>query len=128
MSSPADLRYTASHEWVRVEGDVATIGITHFAQQSLGDVVFVDMPEVGTSFDKGDQAADIESVKAVSSIYAAVGGEIVEVNDSVDESPETVNQDPYGEGWLFRVRMSDPDELASLLTAEAYDASLVGQG
>ena len=124
MSIPADLKYTTSHEWVRLEGDVATCGITHHAQDALGDVVFVEMPEVGDDVSKGTRAAEIESVKAVSDIYAAVSGEVVEVNEAIDDGPETVNSDPYGAGWLYKVRITAPGEVDSLLDADAYGGHL----
>ena len=124
MSIPADLKYTTSHEWVRLDGDVATCGITHHAQDALGDVVFVDMPEVGDDVNKGSGAAEIESVKAVSDIYAPVSGEVIEVNEAIDDGPETVNADPYGEGWLFKVRITAPGEVESLLDAGAYESHL----
>ena len=124
MSIPADLKYSSSHEWVRLQGDVATCGISHHAQDALGDVVFVDMPEVGDEVTKGEGAAEIESVKAVSDIYAPVSGEVVEVNEAIDDAPETVNSDPYGEGWLFKVRITAPGEVDALLDATAYGATL----
>jgi len=124
MSLPQDLRYAASHEWVRVEGDIATIGITDHAQEQLGDVVYVDLPDVGERVDRGDEAGEIESVKAVSSIYAPVSGTVVEINEVLDEDPETVNGAPYGKGWLFRVQLNDSDELDELLDPAAYAASL----
>ncbi len=113
MNLPQELQYTRSHEWVRREGDVATIGITDHAQDELGDVVFVELPEVGATLEAGNTFGTVESVKAVSDIYAPVGGEVVEVNGSLEESPEKVNEDPYGEGWMIKVRISSEGELLS---------------
>ncbi len=124
MSIPTDLKYSTSHEWVRLEGDIATCGITHHAQDSLGDVVFVDVPEVGDDVTKGEGAAEIESVKAVSDIYAPVSGEVVEINEAIEDGPEIVNADPYGEGWLFKVRITANGEVASLMDAQGYEAHL----
>lgn len=124
MSIPSELHYTSSHEWVRVDGDTAIVGITHHAQESLGDVVFVDLPEVGDTFDQGDEVAEIESVKAVSNIYAPVAGEVVEVNAAIDDAPETVNEDCYGAGWLLKIRMSDASQVGGLLDAAAYGAEI----
>ena len=120
MSYPADLKYRDSHEWIRVDGLVATVGISHFAQDSLGDVVYVDMPEVGTAVSAGDAIAEIESVKAVSDIYAPVSGEIVAINEDLDGSEGDVNTDPYGTGWLFQIEMSSPEEAAALMDVSAY--------
>ena len=119
---PADLKYRESHEWVRVEGDVATVGVTWFAQDSLGDVVYVDMPEVGAEAAAGETIAEIESVKAVSDIYAPVSGEVVAINEELEGNEESVNSDPYGAAWLFRIRISDAGELDALLDAAAYTA------
>jgi len=121
MAVPQDLQYTKTHEWVRVEDDVATIGITDHAQDELGDVVFVELPEQGTTLSAGDPFGAVESVKAVSDLYAPVGGEVVEVNGSLEDSPEKINEDPYGEGWILRLRISDE---ASLLSAEDYERLL----
>ena len=124
MSNPSDLKYSTSHEWVRLDGDIATCGITHHAQDALGDVVFVDMPEVGDDVSKGEGAAEIESVKAVSDIYSPVSGEVVEINEAIEDGPETVNTDPYGAGWLFKVRISTPEEVAGMLDADGYESQL----
>jgi glycine cleavage system H protein len=124
MSIPSELHYTSSHEWVRVDGDTAVVGITHHAQESLGDVVFVDLPEVGDTFEQGQEVAEIESVKAVSNIYAPVAGEVVEVNPAIDDAPETVNEDCYGAGWLLKIRMSDAGQVGGLLDAAAYGAEI----
>ena len=118
MSVPQDLQYTKSHEWVRVEDDVVTVGITDHAQEELGDVVFVELPEEGNSLSAGDTFGTIESVKAVSDLYAPVGGEVVEVNGALNDTPENVNEDPYGEGWILKIRTS---EEADLLSAEEYE-------
>ena len=121
---PADLKYDKEHEWVRVEGDVAVIGITHFAQDQLGEVVYVDLPAVGDTVTAGDTFGEIESVKSVSELFSPVSGEVVNVNDELDGTPETVNEDPYGSGWMIEVRMSDPAEATSLMSASDYKALL----
>ena len=123
MSTPADLKYTKSHEWVRVEGDVATIGITDHAQSELGDVVFVELPSPGRSVGVGDSFGTVESVKTVSDIYTPVAGEVVEVNPKLGAQSELVNTDPYGDGWMVRVKMKDPSQVAGLLDAAAYAAT-----
>ena len=118
---PSELRYLRSHEWVRLEEDgTVTIGITHHAQEELGDVVFVELPEIGAVLGAGDEAGAVESVKAASEIYAPLTGEIVDVNSTLEESPETVNGDPYNDGWFFKMKLEDDGELADLLDAEAY--------
>lgn len=118
---PSELRYTKSHEWIRsMEDGHLEIGITDHAQEMLGDMVFVELPEVGSPISAGDDCAVVESVKAASDIYAPVSGEIVEVNDALNDAPESVNTDPYGDGWLFRIRPQSEDELAELLDAEGY--------
>jgi glycine cleavage system H protein len=119
---PTDLRYTKDHEWVRVKGDVATIGITQYAADQLGDVVFVDLPEPGRSIDQFATFGVVESVKAVSDLFAPVSGEIVEANKAVATQPELVNREPYGGGWMLRVRVADPRQLEQLLEPAAYDA------
>ena len=121
---PDDLRYHPDHDWARVDGDTATFGINWYAQDTLGEVVFFDPPTVGATVTKDESYAEIESVKAVSDVIAPLSGEIVEVNTALGDSPETVNSDPYGEGWMVKVRLSDPSELDSLLDASAYAASL----
>ena len=118
MSVPDDLQYTKSHEWVRTEGDTATIGITEHAQEELGDVVFVELPDEGATIDAGESFGTVESVKAVSDLYAPVGGEVVEVNSSLEDAPEKINDDPYGEGWIVKLRTS---EEADLLSPEEYE-------
>jgi glycine cleavage system H protein len=121
VASPSDRRYTREHEWVKVEDQVGTVGITDYAQDQLGDIVYVRLPEVGTQVRQMEPFGEIESVKAVSDLYAPVSGEVIEVNAALEERPELVNQSPYGEGWMIRVRLSDPSELDSLMTAEEYD-------
>ncbi|ANE76076.1 glycine cleavage system protein GcvH [Dickeya solani] len=122
---PAELKYTSSHEWVMAEGNgVYSVGITEHAQELLGDMVFVDLPEVGSTVNAGDDCAVAESVKAASDIYAPISGEVVEVNDELEGAPELVNSAPYAEGWLFRIKASDEDELNELLDAAGYQALL----
>ncbi|MDQ3659414.1 MAG: glycine cleavage system protein GcvH [Actinomycetota bacterium] len=121
MSVPENLQYTRSHEWVRVEDDVATIGITDHAQEELGDVVFVELPEAGATFEAGDSFGAVESVKAVSDLYAPVSGEVVEVNSALEDAPEKINDDPYGEGWILKLRASDT---GGLLSASDYEKVL----
>ncbi len=124
---PHDLRYSDSHEYVRVEGDEATMGITGFAADQLGDVVFVELPSVGQRVEAGDSVGSIESVKAVSELYAMVSGEVVATNNEMDSSPELVNEDPYGDGWLVKIRMSNPQELERAMTADTYSSLVSGQ-
>ncbi len=123
-SYPDDLLYHAEHDWVRVDGAVATLGVTWYAQDALGEVVFFDPPQVGASVTKDESYAEVESVKAVSDVVAPVSGEIVEVNAALSDAPEKINEDPYGEGWLVKVRMSDPSERDSLMDAARYEATL----
>lgn len=122
MASPADLRYTKEHEWVRVEGDSAVVGITDYAQDQLGDIVFVDLPAPGTSVAYMQKFGEIESVKAVSELFSPVSGEVIERNESLADSPELVNDSPYGAGWMLKVRLSNPAELDDLMSAAEYDA------
>ena len=117
---PENLKYAESHEWVLVEDGVATVGITDHAQDALGDLVYVEVPEVGAEFDAGDAATVVESVKAASDVYAPVGGEVIAVNEALADAPELINDEPYGEGWIMRIRMSDDSELDDLMDAEAY--------
>ncbi|MCD7969648.1 MAG: glycine cleavage system protein GcvH [Alistipes sp.] len=124
MNIPSGLKYSSDHEWVRVEGDVAVVGITDFAQSQLGDIVFVDVTTVGETLTQNEVFGSIEAVKTVSDAFLPVGGEIVEFNEALNDAPDTVNKDPYGEGWMVKVRMSDPSELDSLMDAEAYQASI----
>ena len=126
--TPTELKYAATHEWVRVEGDVATVGISDHAQEALGDLVFVELPDVGDVVAAADEAGVVESVKAASDIYAPVSGEIIAINDALVDSPETVNTDPYHDGWMYKIRMSDPVELDDLLSAEDYDAQVAAEG
>jgi glycine cleavage system H protein len=121
---PDDLLYHSEHDWVRIEDDTATFGITWFAQDALGEVVFLDPPEVGSTVTKDEPYAEVESVKAVSDVIAPMSGEIIEVNTALGDAPEAINRDPYGEGWLVRVRLSDPSESGSLMDAETYRQSL----
>ena len=123
---PDDRKYTQEHEWVQVEGDVGTVGVTDFAANELGEVVFVELPETGSEFSQGDTIGTIESVKAVADLFLPVSGEIIEINDAVVDGPELVNKDPLDDGWLFRVRISDPSELDQLLDAAAYNALIGG--
>ncbi|MBI2988929.1 MAG: glycine cleavage system protein GcvH [Deltaproteobacteria bacterium] len=120
MEFPEGLKYSKEHEWVLVEDRVAIIGITEYAQQELGDIVYVELPEVGEKIVKDDAFGAVESVKAVSDIYAPVSGTVVEVNDTLPDSPETINDDPYGDGWMIKVEMSDRDDLKDLISAEEY--------
>ena len=121
MSSPSDLLYTKSHEWVRRDGNIVVVGITDYAQNSLGDVVHVEMPDEGDAFEQGGELAEIESVKAVSNIYAPASGSVVAINEAIEDEPELVNNDAYGDGWLFKLELSDAAELDTLLSADAYD-------
>ncbi len=126
MNVPEELQYTKSHEWVRTEDDTATIGITDHAQEELGDIVYIELPEQGATFEAGDSFGTVESVKAVSDLYTPVGGEVVEVNEALGDSPEKINEDPYGEGWILEVRVSD--EGAGLLSATEYEQFLEEEG
>ncbi|MEE9348249.1 MAG: glycine cleavage system protein GcvH [Robiginitomaculum sp.] len=116
------MKYTEDHEWIKVEGDSATIGISPYAANALGDVVFVELPDIGTEFDKGDEAAVIESVKAASEVYAPVGGEVIAVNAALEDAPETVNASADGDGWFIKIKIKDADELDGLMDADAYKA------
>lgn len=123
--TPTSLKYTDSHEWIRVMDDGhLEVGITDHAQENMGDMVYVELPEVGATFDSGDECAVVESVKAATDVYAPVSGEVVEVNDALPDAPETVNQHPYTDGWLFRMRATDKSELDNLLEADAYLSTL----
>ena len=124
MNIPADLRYQTSHEWVRLEGDVITVGITDHAQEELTDVVFVELPAVGRTVDPGDPTAVVESVKAASDIYAPVGGEVVEANPEVEADPSLVNTDPYGKGWIFKLKVKNAADVEGLMDAAAYQAHI----
>lgn len=124
MNIPAELRYSKDHEWVRVEGDTAVVGITDFAQSQLGDIVFVDVTTEGETLSQHDIFGTIEAVKTVSDAFLPVGGEIIEFNQGLNDAPESVNKDPYGEGWMVKVKMDDPSQLDSLLDAAAYRAMI----
>jgi glycine cleavage system H protein len=126
MNVPSDLRYSTDHEWIRVDGDSVTIGITEYAQDALGDVVFVDTPSVGTTVRAGESFSEVESTKSVSDIYAPVSGAVAEVNEALESQPELLNGDPYGEGWICRITMSDTSELDDLMDADAYRALTEG--
>jgi glycine cleavage system H protein len=117
---PDNFRYTKEHEWVRVDGDTGTVGITDHAQKELGDIVYIDLPRVGTVLSQGKTLGSVESVKAVSEVYAPVSGEVIEINQSLAEAPEKLNEDPHGEAWLVKVRLSSPGEIQQLLSAEDY--------
>ncbi len=120
MNIPAELKYSTDHEWVRVEGNVAVIGITDFAQGELGDVVFVELPELGSDAVKDDPFGTVEAVKTVADLLAPISGKVIEINEGLNDQPEVVNSDPYGEGWMVKIEMSDTDELAELMDAAAY--------
>jgi glycine cleavage system H protein len=126
LNVPEELQYTRSHEWVRTEDDTATIGITDHAQDELGDVVFVELPEQGATFDAGDSFGTVESVKAVSDLYTPIGGEVVEINETLNDSPEKINEDPYGEGWIVKLRVSD--EGSELLSSSDYEHFVEEEG
>ena len=123
-SYPSDLKYHEEHDWARIDGDIATFGITWYAQDQLGEVVFFDLPEVGKTVRMGDPYAEVESVKAVSDVIAPLSGEIVEVNDALSSGPEAINDEPYDGGWMVKVRLSDPSEVDSLMDAAGYQESL----
>ncbi len=123
---PKDLRYTKDHEWVRLEDGKARVGITDHAQKSLGDIVYVELPAVGKTVKKGERAATVESVKAVGEVFAPLSGKVVEVNETVTQSPDLINKDPYGQGWLFVLEIADNKEIETLLTPEAYEELVKG--
>jgi len=122
MNFPTELKYTREHEWVRKEGEIAAVGITEYAQEKLGSIVFVDLPSLGKSFQKGETLVTIDSVKTVAEVYAPLSGEVVDANQLLREHPELINQDAYGQGWMVRMKISGSPDLGSLLTAEAYSA------
>ena len=124
MNIPADLKYTQDHEWVRVEGDVAVVGVTDFAQGELGDVVFVEIETEGETLDKGETFGTVEAVKTVSDLFMPVGGEVTEFNQDLADDPELVNKDPYGKGWMIKVNIADASELDDLMDADAYKAMI----
>jgi glycine cleavage system H protein len=125
MNTPSNLKYTKDHEWVRVEGDTAVVGITDFAQSQLGDIVFVDVATVGETLAEHDVFGSIEAVKTVSDLFCPLSGEVTEFNTALDDAPDAINSDPYGEGWIIKLKMSNPAEAADLLSAEQYNA-LIG--
>jgi glycine cleavage system H protein len=127
MSYPSDYRYTQEHEWVRLEGNLATVGITDYAQHELGDVVYVDLPKVGAKLNAGESFGTVESVKAVSDIYAPVSGEVAEVNSGLSETPETINKDPHGKAWLIKLKLANSSEVSKLMDAAGYEAFLAGK-
>ena len=126
LNLPENARYTENHEWALLDGEEAIIGITDYAQDQLGDIVFVEMPQIGDSFGKGEEFGTVESVKAVAELYLPIGGEVVFVNNSLEESPELVNTSPHGDGWIVRIRPTDPGELDALMTKNAYMNMLKG--
>ncbi len=124
MNVPAELKYTSDHEWIRIEGDIATIGITDYAQSELGDVVFVELPEIEEEFAQGDVAATIEAVKTVADVLIPISGTITAVNEALDDTSELINQDAYGDGWILKIKIADSSELDSFMNAEDYTASI----
>ena len=124
MEVPPELKYSREHEWVRLDGETATVGITDFAQDQLGDIVYLDLPKPGTSVDQFGKIGEIESVKSVSELFTPIGGEVTEINETARDNPEIVNRSPYGDGWLIRLRVSDTDELDKLLAADEYSATI----
>jgi glycine cleavage system H protein len=125
--NPKNLKYHREHDWVRIDGDHAVFGITDYAQQTLGDIVFIELPEVGADVTAGTPYAEVESVKAVSDVYAPMSGSVVEINEDVVDAPETLNASPYEDGWLIKIKMNDPSEASSLLSVEEYDAILAAE-
>ena len=124
MNHPSDLKYAATHEWARLDGDLIVTGITDHAQDALGDLVYVEMPEIGQHFIAGDQAGVVESVKTASDIHAPIEGEVVELNPLLEDDPELVNNDPYGDGWIYKIRPANPADLDDLMSAEQYEDSV----
>jgi glycine cleavage system H protein len=125
--NPSNLRYHKEHDWARIEGDLAVFGVTHYAQESLGDIVYIELPEVGAELIAGTSYAEVESVKAVTDVYAPLSGSVVEVNEDVIDAPELLNESPYEDGWLVKVQLSDPSEADGLMSAEAYESMLAEQ-
>jgi glycine cleavage system H protein len=125
MNVPQDLKYTQDHEWIRIEGDFAFVGVTDYAQSNLGDIVFLEIETVGESLAKSDAFGNIEAVKAVEELYMPIAGEVMEINPALEASPEVVNKDPYGQGWMVKIKVTEPSEIATLLDAEAYE-KLIG--
>ncbi|CDF39413.1 unnamed protein product [Chondrus crispus] len=123
-SYPSDRKYKASHEWAKLDGDVATVGITDHAQAALGDIVFADLPEVGSEASAGERAATVESVKAAADIYAPLSGEVVGVNDSLDDSPDLINKTPHDDGWIFRIKVNDPAQIDALMDSADYEKTI----
>jgi len=126
MGVPADLKYSKDHEWVKVDGDIATIGITDYAQGELGDIVYVEVDTEGDTLDKEETFGTVEAVKTVSDLFMPISGEVMEFNEALEDAPETVNNDAYGDGWMVKIKISDPSELEDLLDAAAYDALIAG--
>lgn len=126
MATPNNLKYSEDHEWVKVDGDTVTIGITEFAQSELGDIVFVELPDEGDEIEKGEDFGSVESVKTVSELYAPVSGEVIEINEELEDSPELVNESPYEEAWMLKIKLSDESQLDELMDASAYD-EMTGQ-
>ena len=126
MATPNNLKYSEDHEWVKVDGDTVTIGITEFAQSELGDIVFVELPDEGDELEKGEDFGSVESVKTVSELYAPVSGEVIEINEELEDSPELVNESPYEEAWMLKIKLSDESQLDELMDAAAYD-EMIGQ-
>jgi glycine cleavage system H protein len=126
LNLPEDVKYTDDHEWAKMDGDVATMGISDYAQDQLGDIVFVELPETGSSFDKGEEFGSVESVKAVSELYMPLSGEIVEINPDLEDAPEQVNSDPYGSGWMLKIKIADMAEFEALMDKDAYLETLKG--
>jgi glycine cleavage system H protein len=124
MNVPAELKYTKDHEWIKVEGDIATIGVTDFAQSELGDIVYVEIESEGETLDEGEVFGTVEAVKTVSDLFMPLKGEVVEVNDTIESEPEAVNDDPYGKGWMIKVKMNDPSAADGLLSADAYQKEI----
>ncbi len=126
MNIPANLKYTEDHEWVKIEGDTATVGVTDFAQGELGDIVYVEVETVGETLNKGEEFGTVEAVKTVSELFSPLSGEILEFNESLESEPEKVNSDPYGKGWMVKIKISNPDEIAELLDDAAYKTLIGG--
>jgi glycine cleavage system H protein len=126
MAVPADLKYTKDHEWIKIEGDVATIGITDYAQGELGDIVYIEVDTEGDTLDKEETFGTVEAVKTVSDLFMPISGEVIEVNEALEDAPETVNKDAFGDGWMVKIKMSNPSEADDLLDAAAYEAIIAG--
>jgi len=124
MNYPADLKYTAEHEWIRIEGDIATVGITHFAQDQLGDIVYVEIETLDEALEQNEIFGTVEAVKTVSDLFMPIAGTVAELNAALEDAPETVNRDPYGEGWMIKIKLSEGADMSALLDADAYQASL----